>query len=853
MTESTTAPPWTAPDNDYRGIVDLDPVARPALGVVIPTYNRSALLARTLAGLVAQTLPPDRFAVVVADDGSDEDLGAIVRRYDDRLDVGLVRQDRHGFGAGRARGLGARTVAGDVLVFLDSDCIPHPGLLERHAFWHARASNVVVVGTRRAIDSSPFDEEMIASRHADLLAAADGVDDRGEVVPDDWRAVFYRRTRQMVVGDAVFRSGTSANLSIHRRPFEAAGGFPDDFHHWGGEDTTLTWNAWNDGAFVVPDKRAIVFHQTQLDSEAADDARMEARRTGLSLVADRIPHRFYRKAPTPFASVPLVSWIVQAETPDEVDRAWREASASGFGDAEIIIVGPATAVAHMHPLGASNPSVHVIDARDRAIATAVRIARGAYVAFFDARSRFDRGLLNKAVDRIEDDPRSVAVRFAYRIGDERYRRLDDLAALDASLGRNGLPLFTVVRRRELMKDTAALDMPGEAWATVLDRAPRLDLVIGDSVALETEAPRPADRPGPRDLAAAGLREVARAAVKQARALRDRSPAPEPAAPDSRIPVDYVGLTGKQNLGDDAVRVAIERLMPWAHFAVDHPDPRLLMVGGGTLINGRRYYLTRMLRRDSPAVERVLFGTGVRSPEYWGVTEPMDDWFGFIDSAIVAGVRGPDSVANLRTLGYDRSLPIIGDPALTLDAPEGTERIDGRVVVCPVWTSGNLHGGDDGAVFDAMASTIGRLRATGREVVMLSAFPEDDRWIIELMRRAEAADMPYVAGYADLDASLALLASADLVIGERLHAAILAAAVATPFVALEYRPKVRDFTRSIDQEDATVRTDEIDRLDEVVDAILEDVAGAAAALAEPVAHFRALQARTSDEIRRALED
>jgi polysaccharide pyruvyl transferase WcaK-like protein len=275
------------------------------------------------------------------------------------------------------------------------------------------------------------------------------------------------------------------------------------------------------------------------------------------------------------------------------------------------------------------------------------------------------------------------------------------------------------------------------------------------------------------------------------------------------------------------------------------------VGGGTLLNGKRYYLTRMLRQDSPTVERALFGTGVRNPDYWGTTEPMEDWFSFIDSALVAAVRGPDSVANLHALGYWRDLPIIGDPALSLDAPEDAVRVEGRVVVCPVHTAGNLHGRDDRVVFQALATTIKRLRTAGRDVVMLSAFPEDDRWIIELMRDAGDPAMPYVAGYADLDTSLGLLASADLVIGERLHAAILAAAVGTPFVALEYRPKVRDFTKSIDQEAVTVRTDAMGDLDGIVDQVLAEHEAVAAALVAPVAEYRHRQRDAAEELRVAL--
>lgn len=850
----TVPPPCAAPENDYREVADRDPVGTPRIGVVIPAYERTRLLDRTLAGLVAQTVPGAGFEVIVADDGSTEDVAAVVETYTDRLAIGVVRQERRGFGASRARNLGASAVGGDVLLFLDSDCIPDPELLERHLWWHARASNLVVAGSRRAVDSSTFAAIDIAAGHIDLASAAGGRDASGGFVPDDWRAVFYRRTRRLLIGDSAFRSGISANVSMRRERFDAAGGFSEHFRAWGGEDTELVWRVWNDGAFVVPDDRAVAYHQTQDDPPTRREDREEARRRVLPLVADRVPHRFYRKAPTPFSEVPKASWLVRVRTADEADRAWRECSLATFADTEIIIRGPTDAIAHLAALDVANDKLTtIVDEGPQAFATALRASRGEYVALLDGRARIERTLLARTVQRLEADGRATAVRVAYRFpSGDRYVRTDDLLAVDEKVGREGLPLFAVARRRELMKDWGLLARPHELWRATMARSDRVGLIITTSVEIDAPPPIKARRLRARTVAATGIDELARAAVKQARALRARSaPAPSPASEDTRIAVEYVGLYGKHNLGDDAVLAAIRQLMPWAAIGRDLPDPKLLLVGGGTLLNGRRYYLTRMLRQDAPTLERALFGPGVRNPEYWGVTEPMEEWFSFIDACLVAGLRGPDSVANLRTLGYRRDLPIFGDPALALEPPADVAVVEGRVVVSPVWTDGNLLGKDDGAVFAALARTMRRLRAEGREVVMLSAFPEDDRWLIQLMRDAGAADMPYVAGYADLDATMRLLTSADLVIGERLHAVILAAAAGTPFVALEYRPKVRDFTRSVGQEDVTLATDDLSRLDEVVDHVLANQKPMAAALAGPVAEYRRRLRAAAEELRTAL--
>jgi polysaccharide pyruvyl transferase WcaK-like protein len=113
-------------------------------------------------------------------------------------------------------------------------------------------------------------------------------------------------------------------------------------------------------------------------------------------------------------------------------------------------------------------------------------------------------------------------------------------------------------------------------------------------------------------------------------------------------------------------------------------------------------------------------------------------------------------------------------------------------------------------------------------------------------------MPYLAGYEDLDETSRLLASADLVIGERLHSVVLAAAVGTPFVAVEYRPKLRDFARSVGRDDAVVRTDEIDRLDATVDTVIAEGPTFSEEVTEQVDAYRAKQRNAADRLRADLE-
>lgn len=101
------------------------------LSVVIPTFNRPDALPRTLAALAAQTLEPERFEVVIAEDAKNE---ALLPAADPRLTVRTLRAAQPG--ASHARNAGWRAAVNPVVVFLGDDIIGAPDLLARHAALH---------------------------------------------------------------------------------------------------------------------------------------------------------------------------------------------------------------------------------------------------------------------------------------------------------------------------------------------------------------------------------------------------------------------------------------------------------------------------------------------------------------------------------------------------------------------------------------------------------------------------------------------------------------------------------------------------------------------------------------------
>ena len=99
----------------------------PQVSVIIPHYNDLENLARCLALLDRQTLPRDRYEIVVADNNSRCGLDA-VRACAGSLARVVPAPEQ---GAGAARNAAVAASQGEILAFIDSDCSPAADWLER--------------------------------------------------------------------------------------------------------------------------------------------------------------------------------------------------------------------------------------------------------------------------------------------------------------------------------------------------------------------------------------------------------------------------------------------------------------------------------------------------------------------------------------------------------------------------------------------------------------------------------------------------------------------------------------------------------------------------------------------------
>jgi Glycosyl transferase family 2/N-terminal domain of galactosyltransferase len=236
---------------------------RPGISVVVPTYNRSALLARTLDTLRRQRVPAGEFEVIVADDGSSDDTERVARSFADRLRLRYWFQEDQGFRVAAARNAGARLASAPLLAFLDSGTLTGPDFVGAHLAAHARqapaggtASGQAVLGYcfgYRPLDEMPWLATALAELEPEQVVRRYGDDPA------------FQDLRHEAFASVGFDLGLLAapwflcwtmNLSLPAGTFWAAGGFDENYRAWGGEDTELGYRLFQRGVPFAVSRKA---------------------------------------------------------------------------------------------------------------------------------------------------------------------------------------------------------------------------------------------------------------------------------------------------------------------------------------------------------------------------------------------------------------------------------------------------------------------------------------------------------------------------------------------------------------------------------------------------------------------
>jgi succinoglycan biosynthesis protein ExoA len=180
------------------------PQRLPFLSVIVPVRNEAAFIERTLAQLLEQDYPRDRFEVLVADGRSDDATPELVRAVAaGHANVRLLDNPGHWSSSGRNRAV--RAARGDLVVLVDGHCeLDGPGYLREVADAFGR-SGADCVGRPQPLDvtgASVLQRAVAAARSSWLghqPASYIYADGEGFVRPDSV-AVAYRRSVFETVG-----------------------------------------------------------------------------------------------------------------------------------------------------------------------------------------------------------------------------------------------------------------------------------------------------------------------------------------------------------------------------------------------------------------------------------------------------------------------------------------------------------------------------------------------------------------------------------------------------------------------------------------------------------------------------
>jgi glycosyltransferase involved in cell wall biosynthesis len=227
------------------------------VSVVVPTYNRPALLTRCLAALMTQTLNPDEYEIVVADDAACDDTHAQVKQLAARsAGQPVVRYIavRDTSGPAAARNAGWRVARGDIIAFTDDDCIP----------------------------ASDWLRSGIAAFQGDVAGVSGKLVMPIPEVPTDYELnAAHLESAEFV----------TANCFYRRDVLEATGGFDERFQAAWREDCDLHFRVLDTGHRLVKCESAVVVHPVR-DAAWGISVRQQRKSMYNALLYKKHPRRY---------------------------------------------------------------------------------------------------------------------------------------------------------------------------------------------------------------------------------------------------------------------------------------------------------------------------------------------------------------------------------------------------------------------------------------------------------------------------------------------------------------------------------------------------------------------------------
>lgn len=353
-------PPIIGAGNNYEHILEKATLFVAAnkpytktISIIVPVYNRHKILANTLAALIHQTYPSSLMEIIVVDDGSNDEVFEVIKKYENRINLYYARQPDSGYRLAAARNIGLKLSSGDSIAFMDADILPLPTDIENYMRVLHVSDQVVLIGHRRYVDVSNItDDDILKDINAAItlpnINPDNDVADRknADGVSIDWRFPEYKKTNYLIDDMWPFTKAAGGNIAFSRRLLEAAGFVDEEFTAWGCEDGEHGYRLYNAGAYFIPMMNIVSLHQEPMDENKAPT--IPSQGESFRAIGHKITKEiFSKKCPAPSVrknvpgakfDVPKVSIYIPAYNSERyIVQAVNSCLSQNFDDLEVCI------------------------------------------------------------------------------------------------------------------------------------------------------------------------------------------------------------------------------------------------------------------------------------------------------------------------------------------------------------------------------------------------------------------------------------------------------------------------------------------------------------------------------------
>ena len=191
--------------------------------IVLPTYNRSRLLRKSLEALAVQTATKEVYEIIIVNDGAKDNTKDIVNSFSkNNPDLVLEYIEQNNSGPAKARNVGIKRSRGEIIFFTDDDCVVPPNWIEKLADGYARYPKIAGAGGRYEWDNS---SKIFAKYYEQKI-----------------NKKYEKLNKDNEINNNTFLknpAGNTSNMSYKKTVLEEVGGFDENINFPGFDDTDL--------------------------------------------------------------------------------------------------------------------------------------------------------------------------------------------------------------------------------------------------------------------------------------------------------------------------------------------------------------------------------------------------------------------------------------------------------------------------------------------------------------------------------------------------------------------------------------------------------------------------------------